>query len=101
MLNESVLAKLKTQLKEHAPEYDAIINLAKPPQPLTADLTDGEALFEEYEKVRRYHLQSSILMVHLAACQMTSPDAYILFNSRLSAYNYELIGKNKFFTQRP
>ena len=40
-------------------------------------------------------------MVHLAACEVTSPDAYILFNSRLAAYNYELIGKNKFFTQRP
>lgn len=50
------MIELKNQLKEHAPEYDAIINLAKPPQPFTASLTDGEALFEEYEKVKRYHL---------------------------------------------
>ena len=40
-------------------------------------------------------------MVHLAACEVTSPDAYILFNSRLAAYNFELAGKNKYFTQRP
>ena len=40
-------------------------------------------------------------MVHLAACEVTSPDAYILFNSHLNAYNYELAAKNRFFTQRP
>ena len=40
-------------------------------------------------------------MVHLAANMFTSPDAYILFNSHLASYNYDLIGKNKFFTPRP
>ena len=42
-----------------------------------------------------------MLMAHLAANQVLSPDAYILFNSKLAAYDYNLVGKNKYFTERP
>ena len=89
VLDENVLTELHTKLKEHAPEYDAIINVAKTPNPKVIALTDGEDLFEEYERVKRYEMMSSMLMVHLCASQVMSPDAYILFNSRLAAMNYD------------
>ena len=64
-----MLTQLTAALKEHAPEYDAIINLAKMPRSEEghASLMDGEALFEEYERVKRYKIQSSLLMGHLAS----------------------------------
>ena len=39
-------------------------------------------------------------MAHLCT-SVLSPDAYILFNSQLASYDYDLVGKNKFFTERP
>ena len=99
MLNKSVLEKLHKKLDDVAPEFDAIINIAATPRsnPISAPLTDANALFEEYERVKRYEMYSSLLTAHLAATH-ASPDCYILFNSRLAAYNYNLVPKK---TEKP
>ena len=94
VLNSDVLADLDVKLKEHAPEYDAIVNLAgmgrlnKP----KASITDGFELFEEYEKVKRHMMLSSMLTAHIAS-HNSSPDCYILFNSALAAFNPTLVPK--------
>ena len=46
--------------------YDAMINLAAMQKPaLTASIKDGEAIFEEYERIRKAELLSSLLLTHL------------------------------------
>ena len=45
--------------------YDAMINLAAMQKPaLTASIKD-EAIFEEYERIRKAELLSSLLLTHL------------------------------------
>lgn len=82
-----------------APEYDAMINLASPPRTmkLESSLGDGYELFDEYERIKRYELYSSLLTANIASKQM-SPDGYIVFKSELAAYNYDLVPKK---TPRP
>ena len=79
---EDTLSKLHDSLKEVAPEYDAIINVTAMPRstPAIASLSDGYELFDEYERIKRYELHSSLLTAHLATTHL-SPDGYILFNS--------------------
>ena len=55
-------------------------------------MTDGFELFSEYEKVKRHMMMSSMLTAHIAA-QHASPDAYILFNSSLAAYDHTRVPK--------
>jgi len=78
-----------------APEYDAIINVAGMGRdtPIQASLTDGFELFEEYERVKRHKLLSSMLTAHLAATHL-SPDGYVLFNSQLASFNEDLVAKH-------
>ena len=82
VFNETMLKKLHAKLKEVAPEYDAIVNVAGSPRdkPLVSSLADGFELFEEYERVKRYELYSSLLTANLATHHL-SPDGYILFKS--------------------
>ena len=94
-----MLAKLNAKVREMAPEYDAIVNLAAPPRTyqLESSLTSGYELFDEYERIKRYELYSSLLTAHLAANHL-SPDGYVVFKSELAAYNYDLVPKK---TRRP
>lgn len=89
-----MIEKLHAKLKELAPEYDAIINIAAIPRnnPLISKLTDGFELFDEYERIKRYELYSSLLTAHLAAHHL-SPDGYILFKSQLASFNFDLVPK--------
>ena len=83
-----MLTDLDAKLKEHAPEYDAIVNVSGIGRrtQLEASMSDGYELFEEYEKVKRHMMMSSILTAHIAS-HHSSPDCYILFNSSLAAYD--------------
>ena len=77
-----------------APEYDAIINIAAIPRQntLISKMSDGFDLFDEYERVKRYELYSSLLTAHIASHHL-SPDGYILFKSQLASFNYDLVKK--------
>ena len=55
-------------------------------------MSDGFDLFDEYERVKRYELYSSLLTAHIASHHL-SPDGYILFKSQLASFNYDLVKK--------
>ncbi len=86
---------LSKKLAEMAPEYDAIINVAAMPRstPIQASLMDGFELFEEYERIKRHKMLSSMLTCHLAATHL-SPDGYILFNSQLASLDESKVAKH-------
>ena len=78
-------------MSEFADDYDAMVNLAGVGNPpLEASLSDesGEDLFEEYDRVRRSDMYSSLLLAHLATHHLT-PDGYVLFNSNLPCFDQE------------
>ena len=92
-----MIGRLRDQLAEHAPEYDAIVNIAAMPKD-TIDfepcLSDGFDLFDEYERIKRYHMHSHLLMTHLCTHHL-GPDGYILYNSELSCHSPSLVPKNQ------
>lgn len=53
-------------------------------------MSEGFELFEEYERVKRHLMLSSMLTAHLATHHL-SPDGYILFNSSLASFDQNLI----------
>ena len=75
-------------MRDFAPDYEAMVNVAGVGrEPLEASLADdGELLFEEYERVRKSDMYSSLLLAHLATHHLTA-DGYLLFNSNLPAFN--------------
>ena len=83
-----MLLKLKQEIGGFAQEYDAMINLAsvgKPP--LTATLNgDSFELFDEWDRLRRAEMQSSLLLVHLAANYL-SPNGYVALSSDLNVFD--------------
>ena len=85
----------------------SLINLQDKPI-LNASISDGTAIFEEYERIRKAELLSSLLMAHLATTprklpepdkhsgivpditasnSFTHPDAYICFNGDMAIYD--------------
>jgi len=69
-------------------EYDAMINLTgvgQTPAPLNLK-SDSEELFEEWDRLRRTEMHSSLLLAHLAANYL-APTGYVCFSSDLSVFN--------------
>ena len=92
--------------------YDAFINVAAMGKPsLKASIQDGVGIFEEYERVRKAELLSSLLLTHLATAprqlpkkdaitgeipdttasdSFLTPDGYVAYNGSLPVYDLEL-----------
>lgn len=89
-----ILERLKKEMSGFAQEYDAMINLAaigKPP--LSATLGgDSLALFDEWDRLRRAEIQSSLLLVHLAANYL-SPNGYVALSGDLNVLDPALSSK--------
>jgi hypothetical protein len=49
-------------------------------------LKDGEDLFDEYDRIRRAEIQSTLLMIHLAS-NFLSANGYVAFNGDLEVFN--------------
>ena len=104
--NQENMKKMKSEMAKFADGIDAYINVAgvDRKQALTASISDGTAIFEEYERIRKTELLSSLLMTHLAAAprelpkpdkhsgivpeitaslSFAHPDAYICFNGAM------------------
>ena len=96
-------------MSEFTIDYDAIINLAALQAPaLKASIKDGEAIFEEYEWIRKAELLSSLIMTHIATAprklpepdkhtgvipditasdSFLAPDGYICYNGSMAVYD--------------
>ena len=94
---------------EFTVDYDAMINLAALQKPaLSASIKDGEAIFEEYERIRKAELLSTLLMTHIASAprklpvpdkhsgitpaitasdSFLAPDGYICYNGSMAVYD--------------
>ena len=91
--------------------YDAFIDVTASEKPSDlVSIQDGEAIFEEYERVRRAELFGSMLMTHLttmprespkpdkdgyipettASDTLLSPDGFVAYNGSLPVYDIEL-----------
>lgn len=83
-----VLDNLRTQVGSFNTEYDAMINLTGVgQQPAQLSLkSESSSLFEEWDKLRRTEVQTSLLLAHLAANYL-SPTGYVCFSSDLSVFN--------------
>jgi hypothetical protein len=99
-------------MKEFAEGYDAFVNVASITKPsLTASIKDGVAIFEEYERIRKTELLSSLLMTHLATAprklpeankktgeipvttasdSFLTPDGYVCYNGSMPVYDIDL-----------
>ena len=96
---------------EFTESYDAFIDVSAAKEPSNhASIQDGEAIFEEYERVRRSEIFASLLMTHLttmprappkpdkdgyipettASDSLLAPDGFVAYNGSLPVYNLEL-----------
>lgn len=83
----NIIPDLHKQIKGFASEIDAVINLASPGSfKFKASLKDGEDLFDEYDRIRRADIQSTLLMIHLAS-NFLSANGYVAFNGDLEVFN--------------
>lgn len=68
-----------------AQEYDAMINLAAIGKPTLSATLGGDSLelFDEWDRLRRAEIHSSLLLVHLAANYL-SPNGYVALSGDLN-----------------